>query len=441
MIKPHTSLDTSLAPSYLDDGADGFIGAASADVYPCPTGLQVHTFQAFGLFAIVKRLSAPQAIPACRAIVIGENAMTTSQSNVVPAADRVVTRTDNAVIELPKLTDAQKDAVAKTMGTLADTLAVYINDDMNAVIVECDKAKKDLQAGPFKLLRLLKETVPADKLILFPTPGSEIGECPDKYEEPYFRDGKKKFKKTSFYLKWFLHHFPEGKRIAAALAHIALAKDEKANQAAVPEAIQKLNPVDLENLREDLTGQQNAGVKALRDAMSLEKQFNAINALPKVSAMPLMDGEGNVRKVNKPIKVWSTDNPEQEWYLYSISGFMQFDAARAAELGGDIAALKLTAKREQGEEGGDGTADKPITINTNATLVARINDVHEFIANKLMNDPKRELYGHFLKDHIATAGSDDLIESLSAISLFCSGVLNIPAVQTRLEIITAKRAA
>src|SRR5216110_156481 len=136
--------------------------------------------------------------------------MTTS--NVVPAAGRVVTPADNhPPVELPKLTDAQKDVIAKAMATLGDTLAVFVTDEMNEVIVECDKAKKDLQAGPFKLLRILKDTVPADKLALFPTPGSEVGDCPDKYEEPYFRDGKKKFKKTSFYLKYFLLHFPEGK--------------------------------------------------------------------------------------------------------------------------------------------------------------------------------------------------------------------------------------
>lgn len=365
-----------------------------------------------------------------------------TQANTVPAADRNVVRTDNSVIELPKMTDAEKEAMAKVMSALSDTLASFVTADLNAIIVEIDKAKKDLQAGPFRILKYIKSNIPADKLAMFPTPGSETGNCPDKYEEPYFRDGKKKFKKTSFYLKYFLNHFPEGKRIAAALAHIALAKDEKANQAAVPETIRALNPVDLENLREDLVSQQNQGVKALRDAMALEKQFNAVNALAKVVAMPLMDANGDVRKVNKPIKVWNKDNPEQEWYLYSISGFNQFDPARAAELGGTIEALKLTAKREQGEgEGDPATSDKPVAINTNATLVARIGDVHEFIANKLMNDPKRELYGQFLKDHIATAGSDDLIESLSALGLFCSGVLNIPAVQTRLEIITAKRAA
>lgn len=365
-----------------------------------------------------------------------------TQANTVPAADRVVARTDNAVVKLPELTAAEKEAIAKAMSALSDSLASFVTPELNAIFVEIDKAKKDLQVGPFRILKYVKSNIPADKLILFPTPGSEVGDCPDKYEEPYFRDGKKKFKKTSFYLKYFLNHFPEGKRIAAALAHIALAKDEKANQAAVPDDIRKLNPVDLENLREDLVGQQNAGVKALRDAMGLEKQFNAVNALAKVSAMPLMDAEGNVRRVNKPIKVWNTDNPEQEWYLYSISGFNQFDPARAAELGGTLEALKLTAKREQGEEDSDpATSDKPVAINTNATLVARIGDIHEFVANKLMADPKRELYGLFLKDHIASAGSDDLIESLSGIKHFVDGVLNIPAVQTRLELITAKRAA
>lgn len=365
-----------------------------------------------------------------------------TQVNTVPAADRVVSKNDNAVVQLPKLTDQEKDAIAKAMSALSDNLSSFVTADWNAIFVDIDKAKKDLQAGPFRVLKYIKSNIPADKLILFPTPGSEVGDCPDKYEEPYFRDGKKKFRKTSFYLKFFLNHFPEGKRIAAALAHIALAKDEKANQAAVPEEIRALNPVDLENLREDLVGQQNTGVKALRDAMALEKQFNAINALPTVVAMPLMDANGDVRKVNKPIKVWNKDNPEQEWYLYSISGFMQFDPARAAELGGNIEALKLTAKRDQGEEDSDpATSDKPVAINTNATLAARLNDVHEFIANKLMADQKRELYGQFLRDHIATAGSDDLIESISAIGLFCSGVMNIPAVQTRLELITAKRAA
>lgn len=344
-------------------------------------------------------------------------------------------------VQLPKLTDQQKEAIDKTMKALADNLSTLVTDEANAIIVRIDHAKKDLGSGPFQLLKWAKTNIPADKLAMFPTPGSETGTCPDKYEEVYHRDGKKKFRKTSFYLKFFLQSFPEGKRIAAALAHIALAKDEKANQAAVPAEIRALDPVALESLREDLVGQQNTGVKAIRDAMALEKQFNAVNALAQVGAEPLMDKAGDVQKVNKPIKVWNTENKDTEWNLYSISGFMQFDADRASELGGTFDALKLTAKRDQSEDGGDGTGDKPVVINTNATLVARITDIHEFIANKLMADPKRELYGQFLKDHIASAGSDDLIESLSDIMSFANGVLNIPAVQTRLEIITAKRAA
>lgn len=339
-----------------------------------------------------------------------------------------------------KLTDAQMEAIAKTMEKLEEKLSSVVTDELNGIVVAIDAARKETQAGPFVLLKWFKVNVPAGTLALFPTPGSEVGDCPDKYKEPYYRDGKKKFKQTSFYLRFYLNHFPEGKRIAAALAHIAIAKDEKANQNAVPQEIRNLDPVALEGFREDLVKQQNTGVASIRSAIALNKQLDAVNELSGVSAAPQMDKNEDVLKVAKPIKVWNVEQPDQQWNLYSISGFMQFDPARAAELGGTFDALKLTAKRDQ-EEGGEQGGDKPVVINTNATLVARITDIHEFISNKMMNDPKRELYGLFLKDHIASANSDDLIESLSDIKLFVDGVLNIPAVQTRLEILTAKRAA
>lgn len=352
---------------------------------------------------------------------------------------------NNAALELPKLTPAQMEAINKTMAGLQEKLSAFVSgDEVNDIIIAIDTAKKDLQAGPWKLVSFLKDPdhIPVKMLSLFPTPGTtaETSDVPDTYYEPYFRDGNKKFRKTSFYLKLFLGYIPEGKRIAQALQHIALAKDEKANQTLVPDDMRKINDVDLENMREDLVSQQNSGVKALRDAVGLIKQLDAVNNLAKVSAMPLMDEEGNVRRCPKPIKVWNTDNPEAEWKLYSVSGFMQFDPAKASEIeGGTFDSLKLTAKREQGEDDNDpATATAPVAINTAATMVARLNDIHEFISNKLMADPKREAYGLFLKDHIAVAGSDDLIETLDDIRTFCAKVLAIPSVAARLEDIASR---
>jgi hypothetical protein len=120
---------------------------------------------------------------------------------------------------------------------------------------------------------------------------------------------------------------------------------------------------------------------------------------------------------------------------------MQFDPDKAAELGGTFAALKLTAKREQGEDDPELGGDKPVAINTNATFVARISDIHEFVVNKLRNDPKKELQAQFLKDHIYSAGSDDLIESIDDIRAWCAHILSIPAVAARLEAIAQKEAA
>lgn len=347
---------------------------------------------------------------------------------------------NNKAPELPKLTDQQKEAIAKTMVSLSDELAkTFPSADVDAIIVRTVEAGKDVAAGPWLILRVIKDKVAPEILAKFPTPGSDVGNCPDKYQEPYFKDGNKKFRATSFYLKFFLQHMPEGKRIASALAHIALAKDDNANQAAVPEAIRALNPVDLENMREDLVSQQNKGVKALRDAMALEKQLVAVNRLKECAAAPLMDKDGNVRRVSKPIKVWNTEKPEDEWKLYSISGFMQFDAAAAEELGGTFDALKLTAKREQEEgEGDPATSDAPVAINTNKTFAARVGDIAEFIANKHMTDPKRELYGLFLKEHIAVAGSNDIISDIYDIAQWCKAILEIPSVASRLEDIAGK---
>lgn len=357
--------------------------------------------------------------------------------NAIPASDRTVTPAHNKPVDATKLTDAQKDAIAQAQDKLVEKLGAVIDDEVNDIVVKIDEDRKNAAAGPFILLKWFKMHVDADVLETFPTPGSEVGDNPDKYSEPYFRDGKKKYKATSFYLKFFLQSFPAGKNIAAALAHISLAKDENANQAAVPESIRRMNPVQLEAYRVDLMKQQNSGVKALRDCIALSKQLDAVNNLPECRAEPIMDGD-DVARIAKPIKVWNTKKPDSEWNLYSISGFMQFDPATAEEQGGTYDALKLTAKRERANDeahGNGGTADKPVAINTNATMVARINDMAEYVANKLMPEGSRnrEVYGLFLKDHINGADSGDLIYNLNELKLFIDGVLNIPAVQIKLE--------
>ncbi len=369
------------------------------------------------------------------------NNSTALATGTVPAADREVTVNDNKPLQLPKLTDAEKEAIDKTMKAIMEKVADVVDQEVNGFVVKLNVDVKEVEAAPFRILKWAMTHIPADKLAIFPKPGSDTGNCPDKYEEVYFRDGKKKFRQTSFYLRWFLSVWPEGKRLAAALAHVALAKDEKANQAAVPENIRAMNPVDLESFREDLVKQQNKGVKGIRDAFALLKQFEAVNKLPKVAAEPSKDADGNVQKVAKPIKVWNTDNPDQQWGLYSLSGFMQFDPDRAAELGGTFDALKLTAKRDTGDDGQPNGNETPVAINTNGTFVARINDVAEYVGNKLMADKKRELYGQFLKDHIATADSGDLIYNLNELKLFIDGVMNIPVVQSKLEEVTRKRNA
>lgn len=368
-------------------------------------------------------------------------------TNAIPTADGKVTVLHNQQApEKPKLTDQQKEAVFKTMTALADNLADVVTAELDTILVTYDRNAKDAENAPFALLQWAKSNVTAEKLAKFPVPGSKADDgfpVPDQYYEMYYRDGKKKFRQTSFYLKFFLTNVPHGKAIASRLAHIALAKDEKANQNAVPEEIRNLNPVDLEALREDTVKQQNRGVRAFRDAIALIKQFDAVNELKDVAAKPLIDKDGNIKKCAKPIKVWSRSEPDDVWGLYSLSGFMQFDPATASEIdGGTVASLKLTAKRDQGEDENDpATADAPVSINTNKTFAARLQDVHEFIENKLMADEKRELYTLFLKDHVNAAGSDDLIEALDDIRAFASRILSIPVVAARLEKISQRPAA
>lgn len=346
----------------------------------------------------------------------------------------------NVVPQLPKLTDSQMKAISVTMGKLADTLASKITTEMNEAIGVVVKAKKDWQGGPLVLLGWIKQQFDAETIKSFPTPGSDVGECPDKYKVPYYRDGKLKFKATTFYGELY-KRTPSGKTIEVELAFISLAKDEKANHATVPAYILCLDPVSLDRLKGTLEQERNVAVAAWRSAMGLQKQFDAVNALEFVEAMPLLDQDGNIYQAAKPIKVWSVTQPDAEWNLYSIGAFLMFDAAKAGENGGTFEALKLTVKRAT-EEGGSSDATAAATpINTNDTLVGRINDVSEFIVNKHMADKKRELYGLFLKDKINGANSDDLIYNLSEMKLWIDGILNIPAVQTRLEVINQNKQA
>lgn len=339
----------------------------------------------------------------------------------------------------PKLTDAQMKAIASTMDKLADTLAGKITSEMETAVNTIVQAKKDWQGGPLVLLTFIKSQFDDETIKSFPTPGSDVGECPDKYKIPYYSQGKQKFKATSFYAELY-KRTPAGKAKEVRLAFIALASDEKANHATVPADILSMNPVDLRRCRETIEAERNAAVAAWRSAMGLQKQFDAVNALEKVEAMPLMDKDGNIYQAAKPIKVWNIDKPELEYNLYSVGAFLMFDAAKASELGGTFDALKLTVKRAVDPDAPGGAA-AATPINTNDTLVGRINDVAEFVANKHMGDKKRELYGLFLKDKVNGANSDDLIYNLNEIKLWVDGIMNIPAVQTRLEQINAKKNA
>jgi len=339
---------------------------------------------------------------------------------------------------LPKLTDSQMQSIAKTMDKLADSLASMITPEMDAAVSKAIQAKKDWQGGPLILLGFIKSQFSDAVVSSFPTPGSDVGECPDKYKVPYYRDGKLKFKATTFYLEAF-KRTPTGKVIERDLAFIGIAKDEKSNKASVPAEILALDPVGLDRLKGTLEQERNTAVAAWRSAMGLQKQLDAVNALAFVEAVPLTDKEGNVYQAAKPIKVWNTEQPDTEWTLYSIGAFLMFDAAKAGEMGGTFEALKLTVKRTVDD--GQGGQASATPINTNDTLVGRLNDVAEFVVNKHMADKKRELYGLFLKDKVNGANSDDLIYNLSELKLWIDGIMNIPAVQTRLEVINAKKQA
>lgn len=329
----------------------------------------------------------------------------------------------------PKLTDSQMKAIAATMDKLADTLSANITPEMETAVKRIIQGRKDWQGGPFVLLGLARAQYGVEALDSFPTPGVEVGECPDKYKTPYYRDGKLKFKATSFYLELY-KRTPEGKTIERDLAFIAIAKDEKANKATLPAHILAMNEVDLESLRINLNKDRDDGVKAWRNAMALHKQFQAVNALEHVEAAPNMDKDGNVVQDAKPIKVWNIQNPDKEWAWYSIGAFLLFDAAKASENGGTLDALKLTVKRDVEEGGGDEQAPH---IATNKTLAAMLRTVNEFIQNKHIADKKRELYGLFLKDEVNGAGSDDNIEAIHNIYLWATAIVNIPVVKARLD--------
>lgn len=357
---------------------------------------------------------------------------------VIPSADGRVTAAHNQTA-VPKLTDAQMKAIAQTMDKLADNLSAKVSPEMDNAVGVIVQAKKDWQGGPLVLLGWIKQQFDEATIASFPTPGMEVGDCPDKYKTPYYRDGKLKFKATSFYLELF-KRTPRGRDIERDLAFIGLAKDEKANKATIPPSILALDPVSLDRMKGTLEQERNVAVSAWRSAMGLQKQFDAVNALEFVEAIPLMDKDGNIYQAAKPIKVWNTDKPDLEYNLYSVGAFLMFDAAKAGELGGTFEALKLTVKRDVDPGAPDGAA-AATPINTNDTLVGRLNDVAEFVVNKHMADKKRELYSLFLKDKVNGANSDDLLYNLSELKLWVDGIINIPAVQTRLEVINARKQA
>src|SRR3569833_1706084 len=282
---------------------------------------------------------------------------------------------------------------------LAIELSNAIDESVDNAVSFVAQAKSDYQGGPLKVLVAMKMAYSDEQMAQFPKVGSGKekdyqGNNPDYYKVPSFgKDGKLTEKLVSFYVE-FADNTPSGKNTVQALDWLSRAANDKAKQDDIPADIKKLNPHQREVERARLEGRRNTIRSSYKAAIKLHYQFEAINALQYVEAVPIpgvKEGEfENVVLVRSTVPGRETMDFEH----YSLSAFIRLDADKAAEKGGTLAALKETAKRAQEPEGG-GTGTT-VNIKTFDTYRKVINDVHAFM-NEAKTAKDKAKYTDLLK--------------------------------------------
>lgn len=222
------------------------------------------------------------------------------------------------------------------------------------------------------------------------------------WRDPSDPDAKEK--EISFYVAWS-DNTPEGRRIVQEIDWLRRLNTKGMAIDDIPQEFQDRYPnADVRTKRKDkLTDRRGNVRKAWKQAIQVIHQMDDINDLAHVACKVFPGSEPGTW--DGEIRIHSTveGRDTKDYEDYTAGTFLKLDAAKAAEGGGTLNAVKATIAREGGGKGkGKGGGDKGggipalASIETPETLDRVMVAAHSYL-DKAWSDKKGDEYARLLK--------------------------------------------
>lgn len=328
-------------------------------------------------------------------------------------------------------TKLDKFAVGEEMHKRALTFAAATPKDVDAAVTRQADVAEEKSTAPIVLMMGMLKSMPESMLDELPRIGSTIKDSnnPDLFT---WRDPNKDNddgKIVSFYVIW-ADNTPEGKAAVQELDWLRRMSDDNMSKAGIPQEYQdKYSNAQLIEQRKKKMENRRANVrKAYKTAVRLMHKFDEVNELAAVAAEV---EPGLTEGTFEPdILVHSTikGRENKDWKHYSVTNFLKLNAAKAAEQGGTLAALKATVARDTDK--GKGKAGIPAlnSIETPETMDKVALPFYSYL-DAAFADKRGDKYAALLK-HLTGAGAEQPVLTLGGIRDILNALFRIDKVQS-----------
>jgi hypothetical protein len=261
------------------------------------------------------------------------------------------------------------------------------------------KAKDEFSGAPIKLMVAMLSEIPEETLDGLPRIGSKPSETdnPDLFpwKDPS-SDGKEK--EVSFYVVWS-DNTTEGAKVVEELGWLSCLNDPDKKTDHIPadyKAKYGSNPEQRKQRKKYLEGRRGTIRSSYKKAVQLMHQFDAINELAGVHATTIPGVEEgtfeNVILVRSKVPGRETLDYEH----YTVGQFLKLNAAKAAEQGGSLTALKATVTRDGKKQKQEPGVPALASIQTPETMDKVMTAVHSYLDGIYSNKKGME-YAALLK--------------------------------------------
>lgn len=317
-------------------------------------------------------------------------------------------------------------SVAEIMNAKAIDMAGKESPAMANIVAKLHDAKLETQGGPLRVMFAMASNYGEEVLNGFPVWNSDTGNNPAKFK---MQSGD-----TSKSVDWYALFAQATTRGKYLMNRRRMLTEAKAgNLSNVSDDI-KAFADDEAKVKQAITDNDNAltiMTGAYRNAMKVYQKLQDFNALPGMSAEPVMNADNtDVERTSKPILVRSVSDATKFRY-FSVNTFIGLDVKAIGEAGGTMAALVNELAREGGRGQGAPGNKVPKVTDLDGFVAQFINSM-DYIG-KVLDDKKGAEYGALFK-RLNAAGSDDLI-----LAMF--NAKNIGEVVARNDRIAARYAA